>query len=318
MQRTDVPSAADLVHLRPDDARGAAIVTIVVLVTGAGAWLSLVGGWMAWMSGQLLLALALIQWFVLLHECGHETLFRTSRCHAIVGRVAGLMTMIPFRCWTRVHGRHHKWTGWQDLDPTTEALVPRELSLAERALVNVCWRLWIPLFSMLYRVTNFWNLPRLLTLFPSAAERRAILRDASLLIAVYGLALAWFGPSLLLRVAGFAVILSFVLEDVLLLSQHTHIPQNISEGRPVRPFPAVEQEVFTRSLRLPAWLSRLLLHFDAHELHHMYPFVPGYHLRRIAYEPSNEIGWWRWVCGAKQLRGEVLLFANRNQSGWDL
>ena len=65
-------------------------------------------------------------------------------------------------------------------------------------------------------------------------------------------------------------------------------------------------------------MSALVLHFDAHELHHMYPFVPGYYLRRIPYRPAHEIGWWRWVAGAKHMSGDVLLFENRDQSGWDL
>jgi fatty acid desaturase len=74
-----------------------------------------------------------------------------------IGQVAGFFSIIPFYNWKRVHGRHHKWTGWQDVDPTTATLVPRELSRAERVLVNVCWRFWIPLFSVLYRINNFWN-----------------------------------------------------------------------------------------------------------------------------------------------------------------
>ena len=106
-----------------------------------------------------------------------------------------------------------------------------------------------------------------------------------------------------------------VVEDLLLLSQHAHVPQNVSAGSPVSPVPAVGQEIFTRSLRLPRWVSALLLHFDAHELHHMYPFVPGYHLRRIPYQPSHEIGWWEWVRVSKRLRGVVLLFHNRDQTG---
>jgi hypothetical protein len=61
-----------------------------------------------------------------------------------------------------------------------------------------------------------------------------------------------------------------------------------------------------------------VLHFDAHELHHMYPFVPGYHLHRIAYVPDNQIGWWQWIRGAKKMRGDVLLFQNRLESGYDL
>jgi len=96
------------------------------------------------------------------------------------------------------------------------------------------------------------------------------------------------------------------------------MPQNLSEGAAVRPYPAPEQEPFTRSLRLPRWASVGVLHFDAHELHHMYPFVPGYHLGRIPYRPANEVGWWTWVTGAKRVPADVLLFENRAQSGLDL
>ena len=100
--------------------------------TVLGLVLSFAGGWGLWLCGQALLAVMLVQWFVILHECGHETLFRTRRWHAAAGRVAAAFSLIPYHSWTRVHGRHHKWTGWQDLDPTTESLVPRPLGRAER------------------------------------------------------------------------------------------------------------------------------------------------------------------------------------------
>ena len=293
-------------------AGGAAAGTLVAVA------LSLVDGWAVWLAGQLLLSLMLVQWFVILHECGHDTLFRTRRYHAVAGRVAAFCSLIPYHAWTRVHGRHHKWTGWQDLDPTTQSLVPRRLGRAERALVNTCWRLWIPLFSILYRTGNYWHLPRLFRMFPGRKNRRAIATDTALLLAVYALIIVWFGPATILRLCGLGVLLSLAIEDLLLLSQHTHVPQNLSDGAAVRPFKAVDQESYTRSLRLPAAASAFVLHFDAHELHHMYPFVPGYHLRRIAYSPVNEIGWWRWIRGAKQLRGDVLLFQNRLESGYDL
>jgi fatty acid desaturase len=127
-----------------------------------------------------------------------------------------------------------------------------------------------------------------------------------------------FGPGLVLRVGGVALLLTLIAEDLLLLSQHTHIPQQLSHGEPVRPFPTIDQEVFTRSLVLPTWLSAMLLHVDAHELHHMYPFVPGYHLGGIPYETENEIDWWTWVRKARAMRGEVFLFQNRLETGADL
>ncbi|HJR57947.1 MAG TPA: fatty acid desaturase [Vicinamibacterales bacterium] len=312
------PTPAELIHLRPDDRTGLLVTGCASAGTALAVAMSLQDGWAPWLAGQALLALTLVQWFVILHECGHDTLFRTRRYHAIAGRVAAFFSLIPYHAWTRVHGRHHKWTGWQDLDPTTESLVPRPLGRAERRIVNVCWRLWIPLFSILYRVTNYWHLPRLFRMFPGPADRAAIARDALVLVAIYALLIAWLGPAMILRLAGLALLASFGIEDLLLLSQHTHVPQKVSHGAQVKPFPAVEQEPFTRSLRLPEAASAFVLHFDAHELHHMYPFVPGYHLRRIAYAPENEIGWWRWVRGAKKLRGDVLLFQNRIESGYDL
>jgi fatty acid desaturase len=150
-------------------------------------------------------------------------------------------------------------------------------------------------------------------MFP--ADGQSMLRNAGLQLAAYAALVALVGPWDIVRLAAGGVLLSLVIEDVLLLSQHTHVPQNMSGGRPVAPVPAIDQEVFTRSLRLPRWASMLLLHFDAHELHHMYPFVPGYHLRRIPYQPAHEIGWWEWVRISKGTRGVVLLFQNRRETG---
>jgi fatty acid desaturase len=65
-------------------------------------------------------------------------------------------------------------------------------------------------------------------------------------------------------------------------------------------------------------LSTLLLHIDAHELHHMYPYVPGYRLGAVPYETENEIGLVKWIVGARSLPGEVFLFHNRLETGADI
>jgi fatty acid desaturase len=272
-----------------------------------------------WLPGQLLLAFALLQWFIVLHECGHETLFRSAWINRWVGYVAAFFSVIPFHSWKKVHAMHHKWTGWQDLDPTTESLVPRELGRAERALANFCWRFWIPLFAVIYRVNNFWNLPRLFRFFPRPNVRRRLLVDVLLLVAAY-VAIMWFvGFAHFLRLFGLGLVLNLVLQEWLILSQHTHIPQQLSHGREVQPYRAVEQEPFTRSLRFPTWFSRgFLINVDAHELHHMYPFVPAYHLHRIEYATENTFGWWRWLRAAKAIPGEVFLFQNRDETGFDV
>jgi acyl-lipid omega-6 desaturase (Delta-12 desaturase) len=239
--------------------------------------------------------------------------------HSLAGHLAGFFTVIPFHCWKQIHARHHKWTGWQDVDPTTVTLTPRPLGRFERVLVNVCWRYWIPLFSVLYRLNNFWNVSRLIRMFHAQPRaRRRLLVNAAVLAVIYAVLIVMIGPLTFLRFIGPGLFLALVAEDVLLLSQHTHVPMNLSHGRSVDPYRALAQEEFTRSLRLPAWLSQAWLHFDAHELHHMYPFVPGYRLRQIPYSPGNEVGWRGWIPAARALPGEVFLFQNRNDSGFDI
>jgi fatty acid desaturase len=310
------PHPSTLQHLNATDTAGWCCVSGTIAATIAGIWLASVRVPAWWLAGQVVLAASLVQWFIVLHECGHGTLFRTAWLHAPVGQLAGFFSLIPFRTWKRVHNRHHKWTGWQDVDPTTATLAAAPTGRFARGLVNVCWRCWIPLFSVLYRLNNFWNVPRLFRLFRITAVRRCVLADAIALGTTYLVLATLVGPAALVRLFGLALVLALVFEDLLLISQHTHVPMGLSRGVDVDPYPAIEQERFTRSLRFPGWLSRALLHFDAHELHHMYPFVPGYRLAEIPYSPAHEVGCWRWIRVARAVPGEVLLFQNRDQSGY--
>ncbi|HEX2269663.1 MAG TPA: fatty acid desaturase [Pyrinomonadaceae bacterium] len=311
------PSSVAINHLRSSNLVGCVLFSSAALLTVVGVALSLQSNWLVWLLGQAVFAFTLLQWFALLHECGHGTLFRSKALHASVGRIAAFFSLIPYHCWKRVHGRHHKWTGWQDLDPTTAALVPRPLGRGERALMNICWRYWIPLFATLYRINNYWHLPRLRSVFPKQEDRRRLAISIITFLLAYVAVAVIVGPWTLLRVVGLALVLAFIVEDLLILSQHTHIPQNLSQGKQVSPFAALEQDVFTRSLILPSWISALLLHIDAHELHHMYPSVPGYRLGDISHNTPNTFYWMKWVRGARALPGETLMFHNRLETGAD-
>jgi fatty acid desaturase len=312
------PSPASLRHLTAHDTTGLIVCAGTTAATGIGLSLAATGSIPIWALGQILLAGALVEWFVLLHECGHGTLFRSRRSNVVAGHIAGFFALIPYGIWVHVHRQHHTWTGWQDLDPTTAALAPQPRSALERHLVSLCWKFWVPLFSIVYRLGNFWNPPRLVRLYSSRQIGARVIGGLLAVAAVHGV-IAWqVGLLEIARMAGVGTLLAFVAEDVLIISQHTHVPMDLSDGRRVTPHRALEQERFTRSLRLPPLVSRMALHFDAHELHHMYPFVPGCRLREIPYQPANEFGWWRWVRAARACPGDALLFQNRHQTGFDL
>ena len=310
------PSPQSLAHLRARDGSGGLVVGSAAAITVLGVGLALQGSPWLWAAGQPVIALALLQWFVILHEAGHNTLFRTRRLNRLAGHLASFFALIPFHNWQRIHARHHKYTGWQDLDATTALLVPRALKSWERPVINFCWATGLPLFSILYRIQNYWNLRRIETYLARPEDARAVRVNAWTLAAVYGVALIAIGPLALATAAGIGLLLSLMAQDVILLSQHTHMPTNLSRGVQVRPFAPQAQEPFTRSLRLPGWLSVLLLRFDLHELHHMYVQVPGYDLARIPYRTCNEVDWWSWTRAAKRLSGEDFLFGDRERTGF--
>ncbi len=313
------PPIGQFADLKPRDMMGASFVASCSAATGLSLYFSTSTQFLIWFAAQITLAIAMLQWFVLLHEAGHKTLFKTAWMNKFSGHLASLLAGIPFECWKAIHGMHHRWTGWQDLDATTATLIPRPLAWWERLIVNLCWRLWIPIFALLYRVQNYWNLPRLFRLFPKPRQRHTLAWNSLLLLSVYTAIAYWLGMAWLLQIFGVATLITLIMQDILILSQHTHVPMELSHGESVKPFTPAEQEVFTRSLKFPRWFSSyVLLNLDSHELHHMYTSVPGYCLQQIHYETHNRVVWWRWLLRAKRVPGELFLFQNRNQSGFDI
>ncbi|MDP2343015.1 MAG: fatty acid desaturase [Deltaproteobacteria bacterium] len=316
-------AATDASALRPDDGAGLLIVLGFSLLTAFGLWLTFQGeGHVAvacWLAGQLVLGVSFLQWFVVLHETGHGVLFRGRAKNALVGHVAGFITLIPFHAWQPIHQKHHIWAGWQDRDPTTMALVPRPLGRAEKAIIDFCWKSWLPLFSLLYRVNNFWNVGRLLTLLPRREVQTRLLQNVVVVVIAWVCLLAFFGPLVVLQACGLAMAIGFALQEPIMLSQHTHIPLRIAGAVDVDAFTPAEQVPFTRSLRFPNWFSTLvLLHFDAHELHHEHPNVPGWRLRALDRPTPNDIPALQWIRRARAVPAHVFLFSNRDRSGLDL
>lgn len=317
-----VPTARDVGHLRATDAAGALRVALTFATTTAGVALSLASSTAAWLGGQLLFSIAMVQWFCLLHEAGHHTLFRSRAPHVLLGHVASFFSGIPFLPWKAVHNLHHKWTGWQDVDPTTKTFAPRppgqERSRLEMIVGEVCWKLSLPYFALHYRIAflKFWNIKNA---GKDEAEKRAIVRSTIALLATYALVAVVLGPLLFLKLFALAAVLSLVWLEPVMLSQHTHIPMKLAKGQPVSAIPSPEQEPYTRSIRVPRLVASLVLfHFDAHELHHMYPWLPGYALRDVPYDTVNEVDFFPWLLAVKRMRAADFMLKSRLDTGEDV
>ncbi len=58
-----------------------------------------------------LAALFLVRIFIIFHDCGHGSFFKSKNANNRVGFIAGLMTLTPYRHWRWQHAVHHGTSG---------------------------------------------------------------------------------------------------------------------------------------------------------------------------------------------------------------
>jgi len=104
-------------HTRPDNRKA---ITQVVTTLAPMAMLWWAAAWLAgrsvWLTAgaALLIGLFVLRAFVLMHECGHRSLFRGVRLNAAFGFTFGVLTGMPQYVWSRRHDFHHATNGdWE-------------------------------------------------------------------------------------------------------------------------------------------------------------------------------------------------------------
>lgn len=155
MTRTDrptgPPAATDWNALlapyrRPETWRAVfQLATTAVLLTAV--WLLML--WSLGVSYWLTLGLAvpaallLVRLFMLQHDCGHGSFFRSQRINNAVGSVIGVLTLVPYEYWRKTHAVHHATSG--NLDTRSfgdiDTLTVREY-LSRSRLKRVLYRLY--------------------------------------------------------------------------------------------------------------------------------------------------------------------------------
>jgi omega-6 fatty acid desaturase (delta-12 desaturase) len=56
----------------------------------------------------------LVRIFIIQHDCGHGSFFKSKRANDLIGTLCSLMTLAPYAFWRRQHARHHGC--WNNLD----------------------------------------------------------------------------------------------------------------------------------------------------------------------------------------------------------
>jgi fatty acid desaturase len=207
------------------------------------------------------------------------------------------------------------WVGWVDKDPTTRGVLgPLPPPLLQR-LLNVCWKFWIPVFSLVFGVTVFWNLRHVAAVAPSPQQRRRTLFSILFVsMACAGLFVVAGAHLLAVWPAAFLCYLS--IADPILLSQHVHIPLQRADGADVVPFSPAKQDQFSRTIVLPGWVAKwVFFQLTTHGVHHAHPQVAHYDIDRIPFRPLHAISWIEWLRAAKRMPAVRLLYESSRETG---
>ena len=74
-------------------------------------WFALQGGY--WFALVLTLPAAglLVRLFIIQHDCGHGSFFRSRFVNDMLGRAISLLTLVPYGNWRKAHATHHATSG---------------------------------------------------------------------------------------------------------------------------------------------------------------------------------------------------------------
>ena len=101
---------------RADDRRAWIQLVVTGLLFIAGWSVMALGVRLAWNYGVVLLLVLpvaglYVRLFILQHDCGHGSFFSNPRLNDAVGRVLGVVTLMPYTYWRRTHAIHHSTSG---------------------------------------------------------------------------------------------------------------------------------------------------------------------------------------------------------------
>lgn len=242
------------------------------------------------LSPLLTLALAfpaagfLVRIFVIQHDCGHGSFFRSRLANSVTGVLCSLITLTPYLMWRRQHAGHH--SHWNNLDrrlsgsdiysgclTVDEFLHLSPMRRRIHRLVQhplVAWCVLPPLvFLLLYRLP-----------FDAPAEwrreRRAVYLTDLALLAVYG-GLGWslgFGAMALVQVP--IIVIASMTGCWLFSVQHRFERALWARQDAWNPVSASLEG--SSYLKLPRLLQWFTANIGFHHIHHLNTHIPNYRL----------------------------------------
>ena len=220
-----------------------------------------------------------VRMFIIFHDCGHGSFFKSRKANDVLGIITGILTFTPYHHWRREHATHHATSGDLDRRGTGDlwTMTVQEYLGASRSR-RFAYRLVrnplilfvvVPLFVLLVKHR-----------FPKSDASRqervwvhgtslALLAMALGLIALFGLKAYLLIQLTILLVAGSAGFWLFYVQHQFEHGYWEH------SGNWNYTAAALEGSSFYKLPRVLQWFTG---NIGYHHLHHLSSRIPNYHL----------------------------------------
>lgn len=240
------------------------LVGHVALILGCGLWIAL--GAPLWWLVVPVQGIAIVFLFTLEHEATHKTPFANERLNEWVGRVCGLLLVLPFEWFRYFHLAHHRYTNIPGKDP--------ELAAGQKQYHGWGPFLWhvsgVPYWSSMVRQVLVNAFGRAEAEYLPARALPRVTSEARWILGIYALAaLSLFWMPLLFWVWLLPVLLGQPFLRLYLMAEHGRCPQVANM------FDNSRTTYTTAIVRFLAW------NMPYHTEHHVYPAVPFHKLPEL-------------------------------------
>ena len=302
-------------HAQSDNVKGLTQVLVALASLGLLWWVAVLSvGVSYWLTAAavLLISLFSLRVFVLMHECGHGSLFRNKRLNRAFGFLLGVVSGMPQYVWSRHHHYHHAHNGnWEKYRGLYTTLSVDEYAamtdVQQRMYRHKCSIAFAPFAGLIYVILNprFTWFKGSIGLVSHIVKRKGVQPNLSikarvaiyetrywrsdkeywhmfwnniLLLSVWGLMCWAVGTVLFFSIYLISASLAGGAGVVLFTVQHNFKHSYASDGRHWDyDTGAIEGTSF---LILPRWLNWFTANIAYHHVHHLSAKIPNYRLVR--------------------------------------
>jgi omega-6 fatty acid desaturase (delta-12 desaturase) len=258
-----------------------AVIAVDVLLVLLAFWLLSLDSLPAYLLSQIVLTVFFFHNFSILHECVHGNVHTKQWVNSLIGHYASLFCFFPYFPWRYIHSHHHRWAGNLDKDPVLAHLRRMRERNHVPWIARFGWWSWIPI-SAFFQQFVYWFYP--ITMWREGTlNLQALLRSVvSIVWCVVGYVLLFklFPVQLTLGNLWLALVFHLVAVELVNLPHHVGMPTFKADEKRDH-LKLWEQHETTRSCHYPGPFSELLvLNFNIHTEHHLFPDLPWYRLKR--------------------------------------